>query len=69
MSCIRCNTDIHIKTIEGKFGPHTLKVICTKCNKFIKWGSHKTEEEKEESKKHFRKLWYNQNVYDKPIYD
>ena len=75
MSCKRCKTDVHIETIKGSFGPHHLKVICTNCKSFIKWGSNKTTEEKTESKKQNTKIWYNTPIQpsgldmDLPTYD
>ena len=58
MSCKRCKTDVHIETIKGTFGPHTLKVICTNCTSFIKWGSNRLQKKKQNQKNKIPKIWY-----------
>lgn len=40
MNCKKCKSD-KLEEKIGVWGPHTKKVVCSKCNAFIKWGKCK----------------------------
>ena len=54
---VGCNSD-DTETIECKTGPHTLKIVCQSCHKFIQWGSRKLPEEKRMTNEYHRREYY-----------
>jgi hypothetical protein len=56
--CRRCNSN-KTTEIEGTFGPHKIKVVCASCQRFVKWGTHRTPEEKHENNEKHREDYYN----------
>lgn len=38
---MKCNHEHH-KELKGQWGPHTIRVECADCGRWLKWGSVKT---------------------------
>ena len=72
---VRANYNIEIpnckhenrEVINGNFGPHKSKIVCSNCFKFISWNSLKTPEERAENKKFYIKKYYDELQKNKAI--
>jgi 5S rRNA maturation endonuclease (ribonuclease M5) len=63
LECKKCGFD-DIIVVEGKWGPHNVKKICRRCNKFHSWGAILSEQQKAEKLKkqqHYRQQYWREN--------
>mgnify|MGYP007043761813 CR=1 FL=1 len=59
MICNRCQSTSTTE-IEGNFGPQKIKVVCAGCQRFMKWGTHRTPKEKHRNNESHREGYYAQ---------